>query len=198
MYINITNLIEMDCFDLSHSAAEGGQDAGRNTWDASKAAAAEMRPPLLDTEEKLEAMRDFAKSSGGWTEEEIGEWSADGLNALFLQWIAGDVRQCPAILEGVEFEEREEETLEGDSRSKVWYFQTPKDKGEDMESGPFDSRHEAYKAASDELVGMHQTSRADSLVEIDWQEYEQQASAGRIPSSLSKGDDGEICFYLGS
>ena len=139
MHINITSLLEMDCFDLSHSAAEGGQDAGRDTWNASKAKAAELSPPLLDTEEKLEAMRDFAKSSGGWTREEIGEWSADEINALFLQWIAGDARQCPAV--------------EGE--------------------------------------------RADSLDEIDWTEYEEQAQAGQIPSNLSKGDDGKIWFYLG-
>ena len=139
MNIDITSLLEMDCFNLSHSAAEGGQDAGRNTWNASKAAAAEMRPPLLDTDEKLEAMRVFAKSSGGWIREEIGEWSADEINALFLQWVAGDVRQCPAVEGG-----------------------------------------------------------ADSLEEIDWQEYEEQAQAGQIPSNLSKGDDGKIWFYLGS
>ena len=140
MNIDITSLLEMDCFNLSHSAAEGGQDAGRNTWNASKAAAAEMQPPLLDTDEKLEAMRDFAKSSGGWTREEIAAWSADEINALFLQWIAGDVRECPAVEGG----------------------------------------------------------RAESLDEIDWQEYEEQASAGQISSNLSKDDDGKIWFYLGS
>lgn len=139
MNIEITSLLELDCFNLSHSAAEGGQEACRNTWKASKAKAAELNHTLLDTEEKLEAMRDFAKSSGGWTREEIAEWSAEEINALFLQWIAGDVRQCPAVEGG----------------------------------------------------------RADSLDEIDWQEYEQQASAGQIPSNLSKGDDGKIWFYLG-
>lgn len=196
MNIEITSLLELDCFNLSHSAAEGGQDAGRNAWNASKAKAAELDPPLLDTEEKLEAMRDFAKSSGGWTREEIAEWSAEEINTLFLQWIAGDVRQCPAILEGVAFEEREE-TRESDSRYKTWFFQTPADVENEVESGPFDSRHDAYRAASSELVGYNQTRRADSLEEIDWQEYEQQASKGRIPSNLSKGDDGKIWFYLG-
>lgn len=139
MNIEITSLLELDCFNLSHSAAEGGQDACRNTWNASKAAAAEMRLPLLDTEEKLDSMREFAKSSGGWTREEIAEWSAEEINALFLQWIAGDVRQCPAV----------------------------------------------------------ETERADSLDKIDWLQFEEKASAGQIPSNLSKGDDGKIWFYLG-
>jgi hypothetical protein len=89
---------------------------------------------LLDTEDKLEAMRDFARSSGGWTREEIAAWSAEEVNALFLQWVAGDVRQAGA----------------------------------------------------------------DSLDEIDWEEYEEMAMEGRIPSNLSKGDDGQISFYLGS
>lgn len=138
MYIDITSLLELDCFPLSHSAAEGGDNAGRNTWNASKEQAKET--PLLDTEEKLEAMREFARSSGGWTREEVEAWSADEVNALFLQWIAGDVRQSPAVEGG----------------------------------------------------------RADSLSEIDWEEYEIQASEGRISSNLSKGDDGRIYFYLGN
>jgi hypothetical protein len=132
MYIDITPLLELDCFDLSHSQAEGGENAGRNTWNASKEQA--QKTPLLDTEDKLEAMRDFARSSGGWTREEIAAWSAEEVNALFLQWVAGDVRQAGA----------------------------------------------------------------DSLDEIDWEEYEEMAMEGRIPSNLSKGDDGQISFYLGS
>lgn len=132
MHIEITSLLELDCFPLSHSAGEGGDNAGRNTWNASKEQAKET--PLLDTEEKLEAMRDFARSSGGWTREEITAWSADEVNALFLQWIAGDVREAGA----------------------------------------------------------------DSLSEIDWEEYESQASEGRISSNLSHGEDGRIHFYLGN
>lgn len=95
MEIEITSLLELDAFELSHSQAEGGSTAGRDTWNASKQAAQEH--VLLDTPEKLQAMRDFALSSGGWDEEEIATWPANELNALFLQWIAGDVRQCPSM-----------------------------------------------------------------------------------------------------
>ena len=95
MEIDITSLLEMDAFNLSHSRMEGGDNAGINTWNASKEQAKET--PLLDTEEKLQAMREFVKESGGWDEEEIAEWDSNELNALFLQWVAGDVRQLPAL-----------------------------------------------------------------------------------------------------
>ena len=94
MEIDITSLVNMDCFQLSHSICEGGQDAGQKTWNASKLQAAET--PLLDTEEKLQAMRNFARSSGGWTAEELTEWTDQELNALFLQWIAGECREAGA------------------------------------------------------------------------------------------------------
>lgn len=44
--------------------------------------------------ERKEAFRDFVKESGGWTVEEIAAWDDTELNALCLQWIAGDVREC--------------------------------------------------------------------------------------------------------
>jgi len=94
MEIEITSLLEQDQFALSHSRHEGGQDAGPNTWRASLEAASET--PLLDTPEKLQAMRDFARESGGWDAGEIAAWTDQEVNALFLQWIAGDCRQCPA------------------------------------------------------------------------------------------------------
>ena len=94
MEINITSLLEADQFALSHSRMEGGENAGQNTWRASLEAAEET--PLLDTEEKLQAMRDFALSSGGWDDEEVAAWTSQEVNALFLQWIAGDCRECGA------------------------------------------------------------------------------------------------------
>ena len=95
MEIEITSLLELDSFALSHSAYEGGENAGRNTWQASLSQAEET--PLLDTPEKLQAMRDFARESGGWDAKERAAWSPQEINALFLQWIAGDVRQCPSL-----------------------------------------------------------------------------------------------------
>ena len=125
MEIDITPLAELDAFPLSHSAAEGGQTAGRDTWYASLDQAEET--PILDTPEKLQAMRDFALSSGGWTDEEIAEWTPQEINALFIQWIAGDVRQCPATdggnaesLEEIDWSEYEAQSSEGRISSNLF------------------------------------------------------------------------------
>ena len=79
-------------FDLSNNRATLGQDAGKLTWEASKEAAQEIC--LLDTEEKREEFRSFVKNSGGWTMDEIEKWDSLKLNAMFLQWVAGDIREA--------------------------------------------------------------------------------------------------------
>lgn len=112
MKINITALLDQDQFALSHSAHEGGENAGRNTWNASLKRAKETT--LLDSPEKLQAMRDFARSSGGWNEEEVNAWTPQEVNALFLQWIAGDCRELGAdSLEYIDWEEVKEDQREG-------------------------------------------------------------------------------------
>jgi hypothetical protein len=170
-------------FEFSHSRAEGGQNAGPDTWNA----ALKGPRPLLKTEEEREAFHEFIAETGAWSAEERAHWTDNEGDALFLQFIAGDVRECPAILEEIEFEER---------GAGMWYFQTPKDKENDMEDGPHDSRSEAYRVASSELVGYNQTRRAESLDEIDWPEYEIQASEGRISGRLYRSDSGEVFYSL--
>jgi hypothetical protein len=177
MEIDITSLLEMDCFALSHSAHEGGENAGRNTWQASRRQAATT--PLLDTPEKLDAMRDFASESGGWMREEIAAWGADEVNALFLQWIAGDARQLPAKLHD-ELVERE---------PGVWYREN-----DTHEWGPYESRHEAYEDAFEDS----RRPGAESLDEIDWPEARIEQEAGQAPGNLFQGDDGRVYFYLGN
>lgn len=119
MEIEITPLAEMNCFTLSHSIAEGGENAERDTWNASKRQAGET--PLLKTPEELQAMRDFAKASGGWTREEIDAWPDSELNALFLQWIAGDVRELGAdSLSEIDWEEAEKTQQAGRAASNIF------------------------------------------------------------------------------
>lgn len=119
MEINITPLLNMDCFSLSHSQAEGGENAGKNTWQASQAKAQEIK--LLDTPEKLEAMRDFARSSGGWDQEEVTAWNENEVNALFLQWIAGDCRELGAdSLQDIDWQEVEEMQSAGQAPSNLF------------------------------------------------------------------------------
>ncbi len=208
MHIEITALLESDQFALSHSQAEGGQSAGRDTWNASLEAATET--VLLDSPEKIQAMREFARSSGGWTEDECNEWTDQEVNALFLQWIAGDCRQCPAILPGVTFEARESEEArwEGprdengallssdgnrfiDAGTVEWFYSTEDEP--DMETGPFDSRSDAYHDAAPA-----RKPRADSLEGIDWEETEVQQSAGRISGNLYGSTGGPVYFTLDS
>jgi hypothetical protein len=184
MEINITHLLETDLFPFSHSRAEGGENAGSNTWKA----ALNGPRPLLQTEEEREAFREFTAETGAWSAEERAHWTDNEEEALFLQFIAGDVRECPAILEGVNFYEREEDG------KAVWYYDTPSEP--DFETGPYDTRSEAYRVASNELVGYNQTRRAASLDEIDWQEYEQEANAGRISGRLFRSDSGEVFYTL--
>lgn len=132
MEINITKFYNEACpKDYSASVAEIGQNAGASTWNAAKEDAPDYN--MLDTPEKLEAMRQFALSSGGWDAEEVAAWSDLELNALFIQWVSGDIREC----------------LEWDC--------------EDI-----------------------------------WANYQEMSEAGKVPSNLFKGDDGQIYFYLGS
>jgi len=92
MQIDITALITspgFDPWDLSNSRANLGQDAGAITWDNCLA----LNSTTLDTEEKCDAFRDFVRDSGGWTQDEILIWPDAHLNALFAQWVAGDIRE---------------------------------------------------------------------------------------------------------
>lgn len=119
MEIDITTLSEMNAFDLSHSIAEGGENAAHNTLENSKAEA--ERYPILNTSEKLAAMREFAASSGGWTREEIAEWPDSELNALFLQWIAGDCRELGAdSLADIDWDEAGQMQSEGQAASNLF------------------------------------------------------------------------------
>ena len=119
MEIDITSLLDLDAWELSHSAAEGGWTSGRDCWKASQLAAEEHC--LLDNEEKLQAMRDFARSSGGWTKTEIERWTPTEVNALFLQWVSGDIRQLgDDSLEEIDWDKAEELQREGQSPSNLY------------------------------------------------------------------------------
>lgn len=87
MEINITAFFahQIAPMDLSASIAEIGANAGADTWAASVEAAQDLQ--LLTTPEELEAFKQFAQSSGGDFEDST-DWQA-----LFLQWIACDLRE---------------------------------------------------------------------------------------------------------
>ena len=78
--------------DYSASVAEIGNDAGPSTWRA----ACEDSPEyfLLDTDEKRDAFRKYARGFGAWNDEEIAAWTDIELNALCIQMISGDMREA--------------------------------------------------------------------------------------------------------
>lgn len=93
MEIDITDFFNnADAFQFSHSQAEGGKTAGRDTWNAATREGAES--PLLRTADEFEALRRYAKDFGAWSEEEIIAWDAVACNALFIQLISGDMREA--------------------------------------------------------------------------------------------------------
>lgn len=92
MEINITKFFnDCDAFDFASSQYERGENAGQETWN--NAVSQADSEPLLTTPEQLQAMRDYARESGGWTADEIAEWTDTEVNALFIQFVSGDMRQ---------------------------------------------------------------------------------------------------------
>lgn len=73
----------------SASVAEIGNDACKITWNNAK----ESGYTLLDTTDKLEAMRKWAIETGAWSAKAVSNWDAVELNALFIQLISGDIRE---------------------------------------------------------------------------------------------------------
>ena len=92
--IDITEFLATECMrDFSASVAEIGPDAGRYTWASSMDSAEDWQ--FLD-DDTMPDFLEFVRQSGGWTENEISRWSPQYVQALCLQWIAGDVRECGA------------------------------------------------------------------------------------------------------
>lgn len=91
MDINITCLISenVNLMDYSASKMEIGQDAGNITWSN----AIKSKFKLLTTKDERNAAKNYFKSTGGWSREEIDRLSIKELNALMLQFAAGDLRE---------------------------------------------------------------------------------------------------------
>lgn len=96
MEINITKFFnESDAHEYSGSRMERGDNAAQETWSNAVSAASDSA--LLKTKEELQAMRDWAKSSGGWDAEEIAAWSDTEVNALFIQFVSSEIRQIESL-----------------------------------------------------------------------------------------------------
>jgi hypothetical protein len=97
--INITYFFNECPRDYSASVAEIGANAGADTWRA----AMECEPAMLVTDEQLDAFRDHVRGFGAWTDAEIQAWTDQGLNALFVQLVSGDMREDD-VSPGVDWE----------------------------------------------------------------------------------------------
>jgi hypothetical protein len=130
--IDVTSLVlEDDAYAYSASAAEMGQDAGRITW---RNALQRANDALLATEEELDALRDWARGSGGWTCDEIEAWSDAECNALFIQIVSGDWRELEDLASDdngeIDWEEVERLANEGTiggslyrgDDGRIWYY----------------------------------------------------------------------------
>lgn len=90
--VDITEVIARECMrDYSASIAEIGNDAGPSTWRAACDDAPDWNFIPAD---QFDYFRDWVQDWGGWTREEIDAWPDNELQALCLQWIASDARQC--------------------------------------------------------------------------------------------------------
>lgn len=99
MEIDITALAEEgDLFEFSASAAERGQNAGPETWANAKEEA--KSSPLLTSEDQLNAWRDYTRGFGAWEDSEIDAWTPIECNALFIQFVSGDLRTAQELCPG--------------------------------------------------------------------------------------------------
>jgi hypothetical protein len=122
MEIDITSFItETDTWAFSGSVATHGVNAGPNTGNAAKNQA--LREPLLNTEAELDALLNWARETGAWDDEERASWSKEEINALFIQLIAGDMREAgmdDVALEDFDWAEYEARASEGQISGNIF------------------------------------------------------------------------------
>lgn len=119
MEIDISAMLQKPAFTYSHSAMEGGSNAGRNTWESALCEAAET--VLLNTPEKIAAAKEFFAGFGAWDETEISAWTNTEVNALLIQMIAGDIREAGADnLESIDWDQYAELAEKGQISGRMF------------------------------------------------------------------------------
>lgn len=116
MQIDITDFFNTACArDYSASIAEIGRDAGADTWRAACDDAPDY--PMLDTAEKREAFKAYISTWGAWNDAEI---EAMNLDALFLQSIAGDMRDAGLDVRPVDWAAYEARAEKGNIATSIY------------------------------------------------------------------------------
>ena len=109
--IDVTKFLEEeDAMRYSASIAEIGDNAGPVTWGNAKRKAAAWQ---VINPDNVEDFLKFVRSSGGWNDEEIAAWLPVEVQALAIQWIAGDWREAGEPTTDEEWAEYEAEAQEG-------------------------------------------------------------------------------------
>jgi len=125
MELNITQFYnQLNPHDYSASIAERGENAGKETWDAANEAAKTW--VLLDTPEKIAAFKKWVEGFGAWDDAEINAWDDDETNALLIQFISGDIKDCCLADDPDDWEGLQAEVDAGSSAGNLF-------KGEDGE-----------------------------------------------------------------
>lgn len=121
--INVTCLLDdVDPSEISGSRAERGDNAGQETWQNAIDATAEA--PLLKPQERDYA-RAFFGTFGAWDDDEIEAWTDNELDALVLQYAAGDLRELQSCAPGdgignIDWTEAEKLASEGTVSGSVY------------------------------------------------------------------------------
>jgi len=99
MELDVTHMVaERDSMiELSGSCVEHGQDAGRITWNNSKAYAAEH--PLLTTDDQRDAARAHFREYGAWPLDEVSGWSEEDLQTIMCQDVDAAIREAEPYMD---------------------------------------------------------------------------------------------------
>lgn len=90
--INITRFFKDAApMDYSASVAELGASAGADTWRAANADSEDYM--MLDTPELRAEFCADMQSAGFSEADDFKSWTPAAINALFLQWVAGTIRE---------------------------------------------------------------------------------------------------------
>ena len=94
---NVSSILSGELSDLSGSRAEHGDNAAQFTWGNANREAANS--PVLRADQ-IDDAKAWAAEFGAWDSDEIAAWSDDEVNALVIQYVAGDLRTAQDLCPG--------------------------------------------------------------------------------------------------
>jgi hypothetical protein len=110
-YQSEPSLYSASCYEL-------GSNAGEVTWSNAIDGGSEYQ--LLTTNEQVEAAKKYFIGFGGWEDNELSTWSIAEVNALLIQFISGDIRECCLEEDRDNWSEYEAQCSEGQCSSRIF------------------------------------------------------------------------------